>query len=216
MTTCRYVQNFSQRRALIVSTDARLETTLVPTLRKLGMEAEHLAVGADETIAMPAMLEPALDVVFVEGNLARPLEQAIEGANLPAVPVIGLIATEAPSRLRALMQAGATAFLTKPVYGGAVFSALYLGVNEFIRKAGLRADVEELEARRRQRRHVIKAVLITMRERGVDDDEAFAELRRESMRLRVSVEHHCEHVARNGAAPTDCDASPHLRQAQAD
>ena len=45
-----------------------------------------------------------------------------------------------------------------------------------------------LEARHQARRLVMKAVLRVMARHGVDDDEAYRRLRKESMRLRITVE----------------------------
>jgi AmiR/NasT family two-component response regulator len=48
--------------------------------------------------------------------------------------------------------------------------------------------VASLEARHHARRLVMKAVLRVMERHGVDDDEAYRRLRKESMRLRITVE----------------------------
>ena len=60
-----------------------------------------------------------------------------------------------------------------------------------------------LEARHRARRLVMKAVLRLMERHGVDDDEAYRRLRKESMRLRITVEDLCSRILDiDGAAPT--------------
>ena len=128
--------------------------------------------------------------------------------------MIGLVGVEAPSRLRTLVTAGATAFLPKPVYGGSVYSALYLGVNEHARRARLQADLDELEARRRLRRHVIRAVVDLMAARGIDDEAAYQIIRREAMRERLGLETYCERLALQRAGSSHVDtASPTLRAA---
>ncbi|MBC8129498.1 MAG: ANTAR domain-containing protein [Rhizobiaceae bacterium] len=213
MSGARFVQNFSQRRALIASLDPRVIDALSATLGKLGLHVEVLC--GDGTNAPVTGLDAARDLLFLDGDIhAPPIMPAGAHPDLPAVPVIGLVGVEAPSRLRALMQAGATAFLQKPVYGGSVYSALYLCVNEHSRKTALCSAVEELEQRRRQRRYIVKAILMTVADRVVDDETAFQSLRREAMRARLSLEAHCERIVHERTNPNlDNPAAPLARAA---
>ena len=202
MAPARFVQNFSHRRAILVSNDERVLATLPPTLVRLGLTVDHRPTGDEAVDLSQEPLQAGEHVVFVDGDLARSpiLPASLAPAPLPFAPVIGLVGVEAPSRLRALMQIGATAFLAKPVYGGSVFSALYIAVNEHAAKADLARTVAAHETRRGQRRFVIKAVLKLIRERGLeDDDAAFAILRRESMRARLSIEAYCQYVVQQSA-----------------
>lgn len=208
MSVVRFVQNFSQRRALIASADNRAIEALSATLGKLGLLVERM-----DTEERLSRLDAARDVIFLDGDLqAPPAVPMGPVAELPLAPVIGLVGVEAPSRLRALMQGGATAFLPKPVYGGSVYSALYLSVNEHARKAALGAAVEELERRRRQRRYVVRAILATIADRAVGEEAAFQLLRREAMRSRLSLEAYCEGLVLERTTPVpDNPASSTLR-----
>ncbi|KTQ95877.1 hypothetical protein NS226_09345 [Aureimonas ureilytica] len=213
MSIARLVQNFSQRRALLASRDARAIEALTGTLQKLGLGVEVLEAGESGLDLGAPDADPARDILFLDGDLNLGATSSPE-AVLPAIPVIGLVGVEAPSRLRTLVTAGATAFLPKPVYGGSVYSALYLGVNEHARRARLQADVDELEARRRQRRHVIRAVVDLMAARGIDDEAAYQIIRREAMRERLGLETYCERLALQRAGSSHVDtASPPLRAA---
>ncbi|MDX3926096.1 MAG: ANTAR domain-containing protein [Shinella sp.] len=207
MSPHRFVQNFSRRRALIVTNDTRACETLISTSRKLGLDVQRCEAAAADILLLLQSLDPAQDILFIDGDLNCFQELfASPGFALPPAPVIGMVGVEAPSRLRALMQVGATAFLSKPVHTSAVFSALYLSVNEFEQKATLRRSVEELERRRRARRHVIKAVALVMKSHALDDEGAFTLLRKESMRARMSLESYCEYVAQRSAAHHRRDA----------
>ena len=112
------------------------------------------------------------------------------------VAVIGLIGVEAPSRLKTIMRLGATATLRKPVYGGSVYSALFVGVNAFRQRRALTTEIAEHERRRHGRRYLIKAILKVMEAAGCDEDAAYDRLRRESMRQRLSIEEYCERFVR--------------------
>ncbi|WP_404862667.1 ANTAR domain-containing response regulator [Georhizobium sp. MAB10] len=213
MTAPRFVQNFSQCRAIIVSRDARALDMLERTLMKLGLSVSYAVLEGDKASLGAETLEAGRDILFVDGDLDSPLDIPVTtvGEN-PIVPVVGLIGVEAPSRLRQLVQMGASAYLRKPVHGATVYSALVLGVNAFNRKQTLEQCLETHETRRRQRRYVIKAVIEIMRSDNVDDDEAYARLRRMSMRNRVSVEDFCEHFVRMRAMVNPRDSSPDRRR----
>lgn len=217
MRSSRFVQNFRQRRALILSGDARAVEALSSTAAKLGLSVEHVRAASDDVKAAFLAVDARRDVLFIDGDMNLVPELAIgDAADLPLVPVVGLVGIEAPSRLRALMQIGATAFLSKPVHSGSIFSALYLAVNEFEQKSELRLSIEELERRRRYRRHVIKAVTMVMKSHSLDDEGAFALLRKEAMRARLSLENYCEGVVQRSTARTLGDAEPDEKQAAAD
>jgi AmiR/NasT family two-component response regulator len=123
------------------------------------------------------------------------------------VPVIGLLGVEAPGRLRALMALGATAFLRKPVYGPAVYSAVFLAVNAHRERRHLRAQIAAHDRRRSGRRFVIKTVLALMQRDGCDDEQAYEVLRRAAMRERVSIESYCETWLESEVAETAVPAS---------
>lgn len=189
MTAPRFIQNFSQCRALVISRDSRAIDALDVTLPKLGLGVVQVPPGEDGAMLSAEGLDPERDILIVDGDLHRPLLWPnASPCELPPVPVVGMVGVEAPSRLKALMQIGSTAFIAKPVHGATVFSALVLGVNEHARKRQLLADIAGHEQRRRQRRFVIKAVVQIVTAEKVSDEIAYDRLRRESMRARMSVE----------------------------
>lgn len=213
----RYVQNFRQRRALILSNDSRASETIAAMVTRLGMALEQLSPVHDEFRTALESAEAQRDVMFIDGDLNLFPEMSHGPTEeLQHIPVIGLVGIEAPSRLRTLMQLGATAFLSKPVHSGSIFSALYLAINTFEQKADLRSSIHELEHRRRYRRHVIKAVTMVMKSHSLDDEGAFAVLRKESMRARLSLEAYCEGVVQRSTAQTIDDKEPNHKQAVAD
>jgi AmiR/NasT family two-component response regulator len=189
----RLLQNFNGGRALIVTANPSAVEALESTLAKLGVGAEYPAILDGRAQLDVAALNPERDIVFVDGDLDGVLAIDIEEpARLPPVPVIGLVGVEAPSRLKNLINLGATSFLRKPVHGAAVYTSLFLGINQFLLRAELNGRLEEMDRRRRGRRSVIKAIVDLMSRAGIDDDEAYDRLRRESMRSRRSLEEYCE------------------------
>ena len=145
-----------------------------------------------------ATLQPDRDIIFIDGDIqdltVLPLSPI---GRLSPAPIIGLIGVSAPSRLKALMRAGATAFLRKPIHGSAVYPALFVGVNEYRRHRHLEELLEAHERRRQGRRDVVKAIIRTMAEYGIDDDEAYDLLRRRSMKTRQTMEDLCKDLIRS-------------------
>ena len=130
-------------------------------------------------------LDPDRDIVFLDADQPiNPAPLLLPGANLTAAPVIGIVGVEAPSRLKLLAEAGATAILRKPIQAGTVYSALFLGVNNHRRLKSAETRLAIGDRKRRGRRFLIKAVVALVQARGLSDDDAYAELRRESMRRR--------------------------------
>jgi AmiR/NasT family two-component response regulator len=213
MSPPRFIQNFSQCRALLVSRDSRALEALEATLPKLGLAVTTLALVDDEVSLPLEDLDPERDILFVDGDLHRPLQWPAGLGAVPPIPVVGIVGVEAPSRLKALIQIGATAFVPKPVHGATLYSALVLGVNAFARRRRMLSDIAEHEQRRRQRRHVVKAVVGIVTSEHVSDEIAYERLRRESMRLRISVETLSEMLVQQWAGEeAPCDASAVPRQ----
>ena len=202
--TLRVLQNFKGNRALVVTRRAGWESTLETTLAKLGVSCEYPEIVDGRAQLDVSMLSAERDILFVDGDLDGVVAVEIDpSSKLPPVPVIGLVGVEAPSRLKALVNLGATSFLRKPVHGGAVYTALFMGINQFLLRSDMHARLQDLEERRRGRRAVLRATIFLMREQGIDEDTAYSQLRRESMRTRQSLETYCEEYLGRRANPPD-------------
>jgi AmiR/NasT family two-component response regulator len=198
----RLLQNFRGGRALVVLARAGREMTLETTLAKLGVTTEYSEIVDGRAQIDVVGLQPERDILFVDGDLEEAVAIEINPASrLPPVPVIGLVGVEAPSRLKALVNLGATSFLRKPVHGGAVYTSLFMGINQFLLRSEMYERLQDLEMRRRGRRAVLRAVILLMQETGLDDDSAYSQLRRESMRVRQSLEVYCEEFLSRRAKP---------------
>jgi two-component system, response regulator PdtaR len=192
MTNPRLVQNFSGATALVVAPPGTATEVLAATLMKLGLTvASVLPAGEAPWLDLDA-LDPERHIVIVDGDLPLPGVAASAVCDLPPVPVLGLVGVEAPSRLKGLLQLGATGLLRKPIHGASVYAALFLAVNEHNRRRVLEERLARHDERRRGRRHVVKAILRTMQEHDLDDDAAFETLRRDAMRARQPLEAYCE------------------------
>jgi AmiR/NasT family two-component response regulator len=136
--TSRLLQNFKGGRALVVTARGGRESTLETTLAKLGVACEYPEIVGGRAQIEIASLQVERDILFVDGDLEGAVTIEVNPVSrLPPVPVIGLVGVEAPGRLKALVNLGATSFLRKPVHGGAVYTSLFMGINQFL----LRSDM---------------------------------------------------------------------------
>ena len=195
MTTQRLIQNFRQGRGLLWAGSHFDAETLERTLLRLGVTL-HRVEQIDS-----ARLDPDRDIVFIDADQAINTAALIgPGATLPDAPVIGIVGVEAPSRLKLLAEAGATAILRKPIQSSMIYSALFLGVNNYRRLRAAETRVAIGERKRRGRRFLIKAVVALVQTHGLSDDQAYADLRRESMRRRIDIEEYCEALFEQGSS----------------
>jgi len=206
MTAQRLIQNFRRGRGLLwAGADFNAEA-LERSLMRLGV-----ALSKVEKVD-GAALDPEHDIVFLDADQPfDPSPLLHRDFPLPTAPVIGLVGVEAPSRLKLLAQAGATAILRKPVQSASVYSALFLGVNNYRRLWRAETRILAGERKRRGRRYLIKAIVALIETRGLGDDDAYAALRRESMRRRLDLEDFCEGLFASGTEfPAVCPWAPAL------
>lgn len=200
------VQNFRGARALIIHPPDDNRDRLVSVLHRLGLLVCALDAGETETAIAGAL--GSCDVLFFDAD--EGMGPILDGVTLPDVPLVALIGVEAPSRLSRVVRARAAGHIAKPIRSTGVFTALFLAFNEFAVRQRRAEERRALEERVRARRFVTKAILKMMAAQGVDDEEAYRQLRRESMRRRMTVEALCEQVlSTEGCMPQeDSHAGP--------
>jgi AmiR/NasT family two-component response regulator len=186
MTAQRFIQNFRQSRGVLLAGADLATETLEKTLAKLGVGTVRIEE------ADVAGLDHNRDILFIDGDQHfNPAAMLRIGSTMPPAPAIGIVGVEAPSRLKLLAEAGVTAFLRKPVHAAAIYSALFLGVNNYRRMRAMELRLAEHDRRRHGRRYVVKAVIALVAAHGLSDDEAYAQLRQGSMRQRMGIEEFC-------------------------
>lgn len=192
MMAPRTIKNFCGFRGLWLGTSNAATTILAGTMERLGATFEVRTDMALNDLSVER------DIVFIDGDtMFDPASLCAPGQQQSLVPVIGVVGSEAPSRLKALYDAGASALLRKPIHPSTVYSALFLATNNHARLARLAHRIAEQDRRHGGRRFVIKAVVKLVQEQGLCDDQAFALLRRESMRLRIGIEDYAKSLCAN-------------------
>jgi AmiR/NasT family two-component response regulator len=169
------------RRALLVMRDERDISIVRRQLSRLGMTiSEHDPAGAPPP-------NQAVDVILMDAD-AIPIKSDQATLWKGNVPIIALIGTETPSRLKWLLDLRPASFLVKPLRSAGLYTALVVAFDSAQRRVDDAAHIEKLEDRIRSRRVVFSAVLQIMRGHGMSETDAFALIRQTAMRHRTTIE----------------------------
>jgi len=182
------------RRALMVMRDEREISIVSRQLNRLGMSiSEH-----DPNEASPP--DEAVDVIVLDAD-SIPIKSEQATAWKSRAPIIALIGTETPSRLKWLLDLQPASFLVKPLRSAGLYTALVVAFDCAQRRIDEAAHLERLEDRIRSRRVVFAAVLQIMRIHGLAETDAFGLIRQTAMRHRTTVEQLSAEIVALGGMP---------------
>jgi AmiR/NasT family two-component response regulator len=182
------------RHALMIMRDDRDISILRRQLSRLGM-----SVTASDP-EPPVIPSSGVDVIILDAD-SIPIRPDSTPQLTTNVPVIALIGTETPSRLKWLLDLQPASFLIKPLRSAGLYTALVVAFDCAQRRSDEAAHVEKLEDRIRARRVVFGAVLQLMRSHGLCEDDAFALIRQTAMRHRTTVEQLSADIIALGGMP---------------
>lgn len=181
------------RRALMVMRDEREIAIVRRQLNRLGMTiSEH-----DPSQPPP---EETVDVVVMDADTI-PIKSDLACAWRSGAPIIALIGTETPSRLKWLLDLQPASFLVKPLRSAGLYTALVVAFDAAQRRVDEAAYIERLEDRIRSRRVVFAAVLQIMRGHGLAESDAFTLIRQTAMRHRTTIEQLSADIIAVGGMP---------------
>ena len=182
------------RHAVMIGRDERDISIVRRQLNRLGMTVAE----ADPDRLLDQ--EVAVDVIVLDAD-SVPIKSDATPALRTNVPVIALIGTETPSRLKWLLEQRPASFLVKPLRSAGLYTALVVAFDHAQRRTEEAAYVEKLEDRIRLRRVVFAAVLQLMRAHGLSEEDAFALIRQTAMRHRTTIEHLSAQIVASGGVP---------------
>ena len=181
------------RRALMVMRDEREISIVRRQFSRLGMTiAEH-----DPAEAPP---DENADVVVMDAD-SIPIKSDLAPVWKVDAPIIALIGTETPSRLKWLLDLKPASFLIKPLPSAGLYTALVVAFDSAQRRIDEAARIERLEDRIRSRRVVFAAVLQVMRTHDRSESEAFTLIRQTAMRHRTTIERLSAEIVAVGGMP---------------
>jgi AmiR/NasT family two-component response regulator len=163
-------------------------------LDRLGMSV----VEADP--AQPQLPQADLDVIVLDAD-SIPIKSDCTLAWKVNVPIIALIGTETPSRLKWLIDLRPASFLVKPLRSAGLYTALVVAFDCAQRRSEEAAHLEKLEDRIRARRIVVAAVLQLIRAHALSEEDAFTLIRQTAMRYRTTIEQLSAEIIVGGGMP---------------
>lgn len=182
------------RHALMLMKDERDIPILRRQLHRLGMTVTE----ADPE--QPVAPEVAVDVIILDAD-SIPIKSDKAPSSGINAPVIALIGTETPSRLKWLLDLQPASFLIKPLRSAGLYTALVVAFDCAQRRIEEAAHIEKLEDRVRARRVVFAAVLQLMRAHALSEDDAFTLIRQTAMRHRTTIEQLSAEIIATGGMP---------------
>ena len=180
------------RRALVAIKDERDLSIVRRQFERLGVEMFPWDPGG--------ALECDPDVILIDDEflpLASPEHRALP----KECPIIALLGTETPSRLKLMLELDPASFLIKPLRSAGIYAALVMAFARAERTNELKQQVLKLEERLRSRRIVLAAVLQVMHARSLSEPAAFALIRRAAMEQRKTIEQVSAEIATKGSLP---------------
>jgi AmiR/NasT family two-component response regulator len=182
------------RRALALVRDERDLSVLRRQFDRLGMTLTE----CDSDGTRPPT--DAVDVVIVDADII-PFRLNLSGVAKTDTPVIALVATETPSRLKSLLELEPASFLVKPLRSAGLYAALVLAFDRAQKRVDAARRIERLEERVRARRIVLAALLQVMRRHELSEPDAFAMIRRTAMENRTTIEQLSAEIITAGGMP---------------
>jgi AmiR/NasT family two-component response regulator len=165
----------------MVMSDEREISIVRRPLNRLGMTV------STHDPAEPPPPNQTVDVILMDAD-AIPIKSDQATVWKLNVPIIALIGTETPSRLKWLLDLRPASFLIKPLRSAGLYTALVVAFDSAQRRVDEAAHLEKLEDRIRSRRVVFAAVLQIMRGHGMSETDAFTLIRQTAMRHRTTIE----------------------------
>ena len=174
--------------------DERETAIIGRQLQRLGMTiAEGDPLG-------PGLPGSGVDVIILDAD-SVPIKSDPVAILKTGIPLIVLVGTETPSRLKWLLELKPASFLVKPLRSAGLYTALVVAFDQAQRRKEIAKRIDRLEERVRARRIVSAAVLHIMRRYDLLEPDAFALIRRTAMQGRTTIEQLSADIVALGALP---------------
>lgn len=152
------------------------------------LSRQLVAIGLEASECWPELPADALaaDFVFFDVDFGFDEQFPWKPGEAP-MPLVALIGSEAPGRIEWALSHKADAQLLKPVGTAGVYSALLIARQSFEARRRLADEIAALETRVADRQTIVRAVA-ALCARGVNEEQAYAQLRSLAMSWQISIE----------------------------
>lgn len=180
------------RKALLAIKDERDASIVKRQFERLGIDIVAWEPGA--------IIDTHPDIALIDDEFL-PLASPAQRKLLDRCPVIALVGTETPSRLKLVLELDPASLLIKPLRSAGIYAALVMAFEKSERTNELKQQVFKLEQRLRSRRVVLAAVLQVMHSHALAEPAAFALVRRAAMEQRKTIEEISAEITMKGCLP---------------
>ena len=184
MTPTQTVRNL---RVLVVEDEGLVAAGLKGQLEDIGHQVVGLAKDGQEAVGLASSLQPELIIM----DIRIPGMDGIEAARTilaeGTIPIVLLTAYADEDFVRRAGEAGAMAYLLKPVGGAHLRSTIEVALARFKELDALRQEVSDLKEALETRKLVEQAKGVLMKRLQLSEAEAFRRMQQKSRRKRTNL-----------------------------
>lgn len=174
-------------RILIAEDDPLVAVTLSDQIAELGHNVVAVASDGEEAVEMVRQEHPDIAILDIKMPNRDGISAAEEITRDFDIPILMLTAySERPLVMRAA-EAGALAYLLKPVAAEELTASLSLAIARHKEREALRSKLGELEETLHERETIDKAKAILMERVGLNENEAYSRMRQRAREKRVKM-----------------------------
>jgi response regulator NasT len=177
----------SRYRILVADDERAVAVGIKENLEALGYDVVAVVDDGLRAVDICRRTQPDLVIMDIEMPALDGLSAARQIAADPGTPVIILTAHGHPNLVDQAVQDGVVQYLLKPVTSASLHAAVQTAVARAMEARELGEKVQELEATLRDRKMIERAKGILMSRRGMNENEAFRYLQRQSQDRRIPM-----------------------------
>ena len=191
----------SERTRIVVAEDESLiRIDLAEMLSELGYDVVATASDGATAVKLVTKLAPDVVILDIKMPVLDGLSAAEQIMRRGSTAIVMLTAFNQPELVDRANRAGVMSFLVKPVNQGDLRPAVELARERFREKASLTAELGELADQLKARKTIERAKGVLQKQYGLDEEAAFAWLRKAAMDRRMSMIEVAEVVLRESAS----------------
>lgn len=134
----------------------------------------------------PLRQNVCFDLLFFDSDHNLPVEHLIAD-----LPLIALVGSETPSRLKSILANNAASMIFKPIRSAGIYGSIVFAMNRFNERRAMQLQQEQLDSKIKYRKIVTFAVIKVMRTQSCTEDDAFSIIRKQAMERRITIEARC-------------------------
>ena len=174
-------------RILLAEDDPLVAVTLTDQLAELGHDVVAVASDGEEAVEMARDVRPEIAILDIKMPNRDGISAAEEITAELDLPIIMLTAYSERALVLRAAEAGALAYLLKPVAVEELSASISLALARHKDKEALQSDIHKLEESLHERETIDKAKSILMQRVGLSENEAYSRMRQRAREKRVKM-----------------------------